>query len=193
MIALLCAAVFDLILSGGRVIDGTGAPWFRADVGIRGDTIAAVGNLSKARARKRIEVHDHVVAPGFFDMLGQSELNALVDPREESKVRQGITTELTGEGISPAPMNAAWIHEQEPWLRKYKLKIDWTDLSGYFRRLRKARPSIHEAVLVGAGQVRGIVLGFKDIQPDEKQLARMQKLVHTAMRGGAVGVSTRLI
>ena len=103
MIAALL--IFDVILSGGRVIDGTGAPWFRADVGIRGDTIAAVGNLSKARARKRIEVHDRVVAPGFFDMLGQSELNALVDPREESKVRQGITTELTGEGISPAPLS----------------------------------------------------------------------------------------
>ena len=158
MIALLCAAIFDLILSGGRVIDGTGAPWFRADVGIRGDTIAAVGDLSRAKARRRIDLRDLAVAPGFIDMLGQSELNALVDPRQESKIRQGITTELTGEGISPAPMNAAWIHESEPWLRKYKLKVDWKDLSGYFRRLRAARPSINEAVLVGAAQVRGIVL-----------------------------------
>ncbi|TMA99225.1 MAG: D-aminoacylase [Deltaproteobacteria bacterium] len=193
MIALLCAAVFDLILSGGRVMDGTGAPWFRADVGIRGDTIAAVGDLSRSKARRRIQLKDLALAPGFIDLLGQSELNALIDPREESKVRQGITTELTGEGVSPAPMNAAWIHEQAPWLRKYRLKIDWTDLSGYFRRLQKARPSINEALLVGAGQVRGIVLGFKDVQPDEKQLARMQKLVDAAMRQGAFGVSTGLI
>src|SRR5207237_2422517 len=193
VIVLLCAAIFDLILSGGRVIDGTGAPWFRADVGIRGDRIAAIGDLSKARARKRIELHDLAVAPGFIDLLGQSERTALVDPREESKVRQGITTELTGEGISPAPMNRAWIHENADWLERYKLKIDWNDLSGYFRRLRKARPSINEAVLVGAAQVRGVVLGFGDVQPNAKQLAKMQKLVEQAMRQGAFGVSTGLI
>ena len=193
MIALVCAAVFDLILSGGRVVDGTGAPWFRADVGIRGDTIAAVGDLSHAKARKRVELHDLAVSPGFIDMLGQTELNALIDPREESKIRQGITTELTGEGISPAPMNAAWIHESQAWLDKYRLEIDWTDLAGYFRRLRKARPSINECILVGAAQVRGIVLGMKDVQPDDKQLAQMQRLVEQAMKQGAFGVSTGLI
>src|SRR5262249_29953874 len=187
MIILLCA-IFDLILSGGRVVDGTGAPWFRADVGIRGDTIAAVADLSKAKARKRIELHDQVVSPGFIDLLGQSELNALIDPREESKVRQGITSELSGEGISPAPMNKAWIHEMEPWLRKYKLKIDWADLAGYWRRFRKARPSINEALLVGAAQVRGVVLGMKDVQPNASQLARMEKLVDAAMTQGAFGV-----
>jgi len=193
MIALLCAAVFDLILSSGRVVDGTGAPWFRADVGVRGDSIVAVGDLSNAKAKKRIDLHDAMVAPGFIDMLGQSELQALVDPREESKIRQGITTELSGEGVSPAPMNAVWIHEQEPWLRKYKLKIDWKDLKGYFRRLRKARPSVNEAILVGAAQVRGIVLGLGDVQPTPKQLLAMQKLVEQAMREGAFGVSSGLI
>ena len=193
MIALLCAAVFDLILSGGRMMDGTGAPWFRADVGIRGDTIAAVGDLSRSKAGRRIQLKNLALAPGFIDLLGQSELNALIDPREESKVRQGITTELSGEGVSPAPMNAAWIHERRTWLRKYRLKIDWKDLSGYFARLRRARPSINEAMLVGAGQVRGIVLGFNDVQPDAKQLARMQKLVDTAMRQGAFGISSALI
>jgi len=185
--------IFDLILSGGRIVDGTGAPWFRADVGVRGDTIRAVGDLSRAKAKKRIDLHDQVVAPGFVDMLGQSELNALIDPREESKVRQGITTELTGEGISPAPMNAAWIRENRDWLRKYKLKVDWSDLSGYFRRLRKARPSINEAVLVGAAQVRGVVLGLGDVQPTDKQLRKMQKLVESAMKQGAFGVSSALI
>lgn len=190
---ILLAIAFDLILSGGRVVDGTGAPWFRADVGVKGDSIAAIGDLSKAQARRRIELHGLMVSPGFIDLLGQSELNALVDPREESKVRQGITTELTGEGVSPAPMNAAMIAEQSDWLRKYRLRIGWTDLAGYFRRLRKARPSINEAILVGAAQVRGVVLGLKDVQPTQKQLARMAALVDQAMRQGAFGVSSALI
>src|SRR5437660_11934888 len=167
MIALLCAAVFDLILSGGRVMDGTGAPWFRADVGIRGDTIAAVGDFSRSKARRRIQLKDLALAPGFIDLLGQSELNALIEPREESKVRQGITTELTGEGVSPAPMNAARIHEQAPWLRKYRLKIDWPALSGYFRRLQKARPSINEALLLAAGTARGLVLRVRGVSPGD--------------------------
>src|ERR1041384_2689438 len=190
---ILLAVMFDLILSGGRVIDGTGAPWFRADVGIRKDTIAAIGDLSRAKSKKRIDLHGLALSPGFIDMLGQSELYALVDPREESKVRQGITTELTGEGVSPAPMNAMWIHEQADWLKKYSLRIDWTDLTGYFRRLRKARPTINEAVLVGAAQARGIVLGLKDVQPDQKQIAKMSALVEQAMKQGAFGVSTGLI
>ena len=192
MIVLFCA-VFDLILSGGRVIDGTGAPWFRADVGVRGDTIVRIGDLSRDKARRRIELHGLAVAPGFIDLLGQSERTALVDPREESKIRQGITTELTGEGVSPAPMNAAWKHELRDWLKKYRLRIDWTSLAGYWRRLRRARPSINEAVLVGAGQVRGVVLGMGDVQPTAKQLKAMQKLVEQAMRQGAFGVSSGLI
>ncbi|MFL5311390.1 MAG: amidohydrolase family protein [Myxococcales bacterium] len=198
MIALLVALFaagprYDLVVSGGRVIDGTGAPWVRADVGIRGDRVAAIGDLSAARAKQRIDVHGLAVAPGFIDLLGQSELSVLVDPRAESKIRQGITSELTGEGISPAPMNDAWVHEKEDWLRKYRLKIDWTDLRGYFRRLRRARPAINVGVMVGAAQVRGVVLGFDDVQPDAQQLARMQQLVEAAMEQGALGLSSGLI
>jgi dihydroorotase/N-acyl-D-amino-acid deacylase len=193
MIALLLAAAFDLVLAGGRIVDGTGAPWFRGDVGIRRDQIAAVGDLSKRSAKRRIDVRGMAIAPGFIDLLGQSELNVLVDPRAESKIRQGITTELTGEGVSPAPMNQAWIHENEDWLRKYGLKVDWTDLSGYFRRLRRTQPAINVAVLVGAGQVRGAVLGFQDVQPTPEQLAKMEALVEAAMSQGAFGLSTGLI
>jgi len=198
MIALLLvlfawAPRYDLVISGGRLIDGTGAPWVRADLGIRGDRVAAIGDLSGARAKKRIDAQGMAVAPGFIDLLGQSELTILVDPRAESKIRQGITSELTGEGVSPAPMNDAWVHEKEDWLRKYKLKVDWTDLRGYFRRLRKARPAINVGVMVGATQVRGVVLGFKDVQPDAAQLVQMQKLVEEAMEQGALGLSSGLI
>jgi len=195
LLLLLAAGTprFDLVLSGGRVIDGTGAPWVRADVGIRGDRVAAIGDLSRAKAVRRIDVHGFAVAPGFIDLLGQSELNVLVDPRAESKIRQGITTELTGEGISPAPMDEGWVHEREDWLRKYHLTVDWSDLRGYFRRLRRAKPAINVGVMVGAAQVRGIVLGFSDVQPDGAQLARMQQLVERAMEQGALGISTGLI
>src|SRR5215469_18935172 len=105
------ASEYDLIISGGRVVDGTGAPWFRADVGVKGDRIVAVGNLEKASARRRVDATGKYVAPGFIDMLGQSELNLLVDNRVESKIRQGITTEVTGEGGSIAPMSPVWIAE----------------------------------------------------------------------------------
>ena len=187
------AADYDLIVAGGRVVDGTGAPWFRADVGVRGDRIVAVGDLGKASARRRVDAIGKYVAPGFIDMLGQSELNLLVDNRVESKIRQGITTEITGEGSSVAPMSPVWIAEAKPWLDKYRLTIDWTDLDGYWRRLRKARPAVNLATYVGAAQVRGVVLGLGEAQPDAGQLARMEQDVETAMRQGAVGVSTGLI
>src|SRR6187455_2228904 len=108
--ALLSAAAAavpcDILLAGGRVVDGTGAPWYRADVCVVGDRIAAVGPLGDRPARRRIDAARLVVAPGFIDMLGQSEYNVLVDGRAASKITQGITTEITGEGGSIAPMNA---------------------------------------------------------------------------------------
>ncbi len=187
------APPLDLVLANGRVVDGTGAPWFRADVGIRGDRIAAMGDLSKAPARQRIDVQGRIVAPGFIDMLGQSELNVLVDPRVESKIRQGFTTEVTGEGLSVAPMNGAMIAEQKPWLDRYGLTVDWTDLDGYWRRFRAARPTMNLATFVGAAQVRGVVLGLGDVQPTPDQLRRMEGEVEKAMRQGALGVSSALI
>jgi dihydroorotase/N-acyl-D-amino-acid deacylase len=186
-------ADYDLVIANGRVVDGTGAPWFRADVGIRGDRLAAVGDLSAASAARKVDAAGRIVAPGFIDMLGQSEIHLLVDNRVESKVRQGITTEVTGEGASVAPMNEAWIAEARPWLDKYKLTVDWTDLDGYWRRLEAARPAINLATFVGAAQVRGVVLGLSDVQPGPEQLAKMEAEVETAMRQGALGLSSALI
>ena len=184
---------FDLVIANGRVVDGTGAPWFRADVGIRGDRIAAVGDLAGAPATRRLDAHGLLVAPGFIDMLGQSENTLLVDPSAESKVRQGITTEVTGEGGSAAPTSEATLRDMRPWLDKYRLTVDWTDFRGYFDRLRQARPAINLASFVGAAQVRQMVLGNADVEPTAEQLARMEALVATAMEQGALGVSTSLI
>src|SRR5262245_2595889 len=127
---VVLAAAFDLIIGGGHLIDGTGRPWFRADVGIKGDRITAIGDLSKEKATRRIDAGGKMIAPGFIDMLGQSELNVLIDNRAESKIRQGITTEITGEGYSAGPTNDALIAEAKPWLDQFKLTIDWRDLDG---------------------------------------------------------------
>src|SRR5437867_4475354 len=110
---------YDLVFAGGRVVDGTGAPWSRADVGVAGDRIAAVGDLSQAPAKRRIDASKLVVCPGFIDMLGQSEYNLLVDNRAASKVTQGITTELTGEGQSIAPVNQRMIDEWKEFYARY--------------------------------------------------------------------------
>ena len=186
-------ADYELVITNGRIVDGTGAPWFRADLGIRDGKIAALGNLAAASAERRIDAGGRVVSPGFIDMLGQSELHLLVDNRVESKIRQGITTEVTGEGASAAPMSDAWIAEAKPWLDKYRLTVDWTDLEGYWRRLDRARPALNLATFVGAAQVRGVVLGLGDVQPTPEQLSQMEGEVDKAMRQGALGVSSALI
>jgi dihydroorotase/N-acyl-D-amino-acid deacylase len=187
------SAAYDLIIANGRVVDGTGAPWFRADVGIRGDRIAAVGDLAGATAARRLDARGQMVAPGFIDLLGQSEHALLVDPTAESKLHQGITTEVTGEGGSAAPVNENTLRDMKPWLDKYGLRVDWTDFRGYFARLRAARPAINLASFVGAAQVRQAVLGSDDVQPTPEQLRRMEALVSEAMEQGAVGLSTSLI
>src|SRR6185436_20068852 len=133
----------DLLLTGGRVVDGTGAPWFRADVCVVGDRVAAVGNLAGLAALRQIDATGLVVAPGFIDMLGQSEYNVLIDPRAASKITQGITTELTGEGSSIAPVNARMIAADRDVWAHYGVTPDWTDLDGYFRAFERARPAIN--------------------------------------------------
>ena len=187
------APQFDLIVGNGRVVDGTGAPWFRADLGLRGDRIEAIGDLSAASAVRRIDVGGKMVAPGFIDLLGQSEQYLLVDNRVESKVRQGITTEVTGEGQSVAPVSAETLRDLRPFLDEFKLTVDWTDLAGYFRRFEKAGSTINLGTCVGAATVRQIVLGSGDVQPAPAQLAAMEAVVETAMQQGALCLSSALI
>jgi len=190
MMAFALAVVLDLVLSGGRVVDGTGAPWFRADVGIRGDRIAAIGDLSRAEARRRIDLRDRMVAPGFIDMLGQSERFLLADDRVESKIRQGITTEITGEGESIAPTTPRLLAEVKPFDDRYGIRADWRDLAGYFRRFRA---TLNLGTFVGAATAREMVLGFGDVQPSPAQLEQMQRIVAQAMEQGALGLSSALI
>lgn len=185
--------VYDLIIMNGRIVDGTGNPWFYGDVGIRGDRIVKVGRITFSRAVRRIDARGLVVAPGFIDMLGQSELNLLIDPRAESKVFQGITTEITGEGGSAAPMNDYILKESEPFLKHYKITADWRTLGEYFDRLERSRSAINLATYVGATQIRQYVLRDENRAPTPTELDEMRKLVAQAMEDGAVGLSTSLV
>lgn len=183
---------YDLIIEHGRVIDGTGAPWFVADVGVRAGRVAAIGRLDKATAKQRIDAGGRVVAPGFIDMLGQSELTLLVNPHVPSKIFQGITTEITGEGQSVAPVNAAIAQEDAPHFRHYGITQDWTDFAGYFGRLEKQGVGINIGTYVGATTVREMIVGFEDRAATPEELSRMQAIVAAAMRQGALGLSSAL-
>lgn len=183
---------FDIVIINGHIIDGTGSPWYSGDVGIRGGKIAAIGNLGDAQRTRTIDVHGMVVAPGFIDMLGQSELTILVDPRLPSKIYQGITTEITGEGDSAAPLNDAIVKSDRTTYDHYHLTPDWRTFQQYFARLEKQGMGINLASYVGATQVRRMVLGADDKQPTPAELDQMRELVRQAMREGAVGVSTSL-
>ena len=190
----VCAAAqsFDLVIINGHVIDGTGSPWYSGDVGIRNGRIAAIGNLSESARKRTIDAHGRVVAPGFIDMLGQSEATILVDPRLPSKIYQGITTEITGEGGSAAPLNDAIIEADRAGYEHLKITPDWRTLRQFFARLEKQGMGINLASYVGATQVRRMVLGDDDKQPSPEQLEKMKSLVRDAMHDGAVGVSTSL-
>jgi dihydroorotase/N-acyl-D-amino-acid deacylase len=183
---------FDLLIFNGHIIDGTGSPWYQGDLGIRNGRIVAIGQLQSHAATKRINAQGHVVAPGFIDMLGQSELTILVDPRLPSKIYQGITTEITGEGNSAGPMNEKMLAADHGGFEHYHINPDWRTLGGFFARLERQGLGINMASYVGATSIRRMVLGDADIQPTPAQLDEMRSLVAQAMRDGAVGLSTAL-
>ena len=191
--ALAADLPFDLVITNGHIVDGTGSPWYSGDIGIRDGRIAAIGNLSAAARKRTVDAKGKVVAPGFVDMLGQSETTILVDPRLPSKIYQGITTEITGEGGSAAPLNDAIIANDRPGFEHYKINPDWRTFRQYFSRLEKQGMGINLASYVGATQVRRMVLGDADVQPTPEQLEKMKALVRDAMHDGAVGVSTSLM
>ncbi|MGH9384539.1 MAG: N-acyl-D-amino-acid deacylase family protein [Vicinamibacterales bacterium] len=186
------ATRFDVLITGGRIVDGTGAPWFLGDVGIVDDRITAIGRLADQSATVRIDATNLVVAPGFIDMLGQSEFNLLVDRRAASKITQGITTEITGEGTSIAPLNDRMAALRKSQYDHFKVALDFRTLGEYFARLQRERPAINVGTFVGAGGVRGNIIGDTQRPATPAELEQMKTLVAQAMEQGALGLSTSL-
>src|SRR5713101_5831583 len=187
------AANYDMLIRNGHVIDGTGNPWYAADVAINGDRIAAIGDLHDAHAKREIDAQSRIVSPGFIDMLGQSEFSLLLDNRSLSKLAQGITTEITGEGSSIAPQNEKTLAPMKPLLDHYKFTVGWTSLDQYARRLEKQGTPLNLGTYVGSAQVREAVIGDDDRPPTPAELQQMQALVEQAMKDGALGISSALI
>jgi N-acyl-D-amino-acid deacylase len=183
---------FDVVIRHGHVIDGTGSPWYGADIGIRNGHIVAIGRLDAATAKQTIDAAGMVVAPGFIDMLGQSEESILVNPHLPSKIYQGITTEITGEGGSAAPLTDALRAADLSGFEHYRIDPSWSTFREYFARLEKQGMGINLASYVGATQVRRAVIGDGNRPPTPAELGQMKGLVRDAMLDGAVGVSTSL-
>jgi len=195
---LLLAAVqafaqpYDVVIRNGHIIDGTGSPWYSGDIAIQGGRIAAIGQLAQAEAKRSIDARGMVVAPGFIDMLGQSELTILVNPHLPSKIFQGITTEITGEGGSVAPLSPAIKGADRAAYEHFHITPDWSTFRQYFARLEKQGMGINLASYVGATEVRRMVVGDENRAPSASELERMKQLVREAMQDGAVGLSTAL-
>src|SRR5882672_8006405 len=184
---------YDLVITNGRIVDGTGAPWFSGDLAISGDRIAAVGVVGDTGGAPTIDATNLIVAPGFIDLLGQSEFNVLVDGRAASKIMQGVTTEVTGEGSSIAPVNDRLIAEAAPNASHFGVAQDWRTLADYFKRLEeRSHTTINVATFVGAGGLRSYVIGKDDRPATAAELARMKQLTAEAMQQGALGLSTSL-
>jgi len=181
---------YDLRILNGRIIDGTGSPAFRADVGVRGDRIVAIGNLSTATSARTIDAGGNVVAPGFIDLLGQSQTAVLNDSKLEGKVRQGVTTEVTGEGFSPGPITEAQEAERKA---ENPNSPTWRTLGDYFRVVEKKGTAINFAFFVGASNPRTMVIGRVNRVATEAEMQEMERIVAQAMQDGAIGLSTSLI
>lgn len=182
---------FDLVIRGGSVFDGTGKPAERVDVGVRGDRITAVGDLSGQRAGREIDATGLTVAPGFIDVQGQSGTTLLADGNGESHLRQGITTEVIGEGGSPAFWTPPAADATA--LRPLGISVDWTGFDGYFRKLSERGIAMNLGTLVPATMVREQTIGLDNRDPTPEELARMEDMVDQAMRNGALGLSSALI
>src|SRR5436309_3280805 len=183
---------YDLVLKGGWIIDGSGNPRYQGDVAITGDRVVGVGFLSGAAARETVDVRGLAVAPGFIDMMGQSEINVLIDNRVLSKVTQGVTTEVTGEGGSVAPLTDQLVLDDSDAMKKWHYREDWRDLDGYFAQLAKQGSTVNIATFVGATQARLAVVGKENRAPTGPELAHMTALVDTLMEQGALGLWTAL-
>ena len=184
---------YDIVIRGGEIVDGTGAKRVRSDVGVRGDEIAFVGDLSRATAATTIDAQGLIVAPGFIDLLGNSQSKVLTDPKLEGKVRQGVTTEVTGEGHSPGPVDEAMAAEMERTKPPGWPAVTWRTLGQFMEVVEKRGTALNFAFYVGAANPREMVLGHADRAPTPEELQEMEEIVDQAMKDGAVGVASALI
>jgi len=189
--------MFDIIVKNGYVIDGTGNPWFKADVGINGQKISEIDSLGTEEASKIIDASGLVVSPGFIDMHSHSDLNLLINPKAESKIRQGITTEVIGNcGGSAAPLNDLLKEEMKkttPLIKEAGLELDWSTMAEYLNRLDRQGVAVNVVPLVGHENIRVSTIGFDDRAPTDAELEEMKKMLSQAMEEGAFGMSTGLI
>ena len=188
------AADFDILIKNGTVVDGLSDQAFKADVGILGERIQAVGNLASAQARKIIDATGKTVTPGFIDIHAHTEaVELLVNPKGESKIRQGVTLEVSGNcGGSSFPYKKEVSEQEKRFQKRFGLERDWVDLSGFLARVRKTGLAFNYVTLVGQGSVREYVMNEERRKPTAAELALMQKLVAEAMEQGAFGISTGL-
>jgi N-acyl-D-amino-acid deacylase len=189
----LRAQQFDVIVRGGTVYDGTGAPGRRADVGIRGDRIAVVGDLASASAGTVVNATGLAVAPGFINMLSWSTESLLADGRSQGEIRQGVTTQIMGEGSSMGPLNDAMKKRAYEQMGDIKFEITWTTLSEYLKELERRGVSQNVASYIGATTIREHVIGLEDRKPTPAELEQMRALVRQEMEAGALGIGSSLI
>jgi len=186
----------ETLIRNGIVVDGTGNPWFKADVGVSNGKIAQVGKLTYAKAKKVIDARGLVVAPGFIDIHTHSDLSLLINPRAESKIRQGVTTEVIGNcGTSPAPARKETLQflKDEWGLEAKAVKWNWRSFADYLHCLEEQGVSLNVASLVGHGAVRTAVMGVESRPPTRKEIEEMKDLVAQSMEEGAFGLSTGLV
>jgi N-acyl-D-amino-acid deacylase len=189
--------LFDIVVKNGIVVDGTGNPWFKADVGIKDGLMNDIGELSSSKSEKVLDAKGLVVAPGFIDMHAHSDLSLLINPLAESKVRQGVTTEVIGNcGSSAAPLNDFLkdeIRKTSPVLEEAKLELDWFSMGEYLKRLERNGIALNVVPLVGNGNVRAFVMGYGSRRSSRSELEKMKEVLAEAMEEGAFGLSSGLI
>jgi N-acyl-D-amino-acid deacylase len=192
-----CAVIpkdeYDIIISNGLVYDGSGNKPYNADIGIKGDTIAFIGNLSKSTAKENIDAKGKAVAPGFINMLSWATETLIADGRSMGDIRQGVTLEIFGEGWSMGPLNEKMKQEVKNDQTLFKYDVNWNTLGGYLQMLEDKGVSPNVASFVGATTIRLFVIGEDNRDPTEAELIQMKQLVRQAMEEGALGVGSSLI
>jgi N-acyl-D-amino-acid deacylase len=184
---------YDIVIKNGKIIDGSGNPYYYADIGIKGEKIVDIGKLGGAQADRIIDAKGLVVCPGFIDVLGQSSFTLLVDGKAESKVFQGVTTEIFGEGISVAPITPSLRKQLLLWYGDLPFEVKWSNFTEYFHQLKQKGISLNAGCYVGAASIRMCVLGFDDRPPTEQEMEKMKQLTAQSMEEGVLALSSALV